>query len=484
MAKIIGTLRDRQGPIIINTLVVAREANNPTGDRAEATSNAQGQFELTVALAGTLYDLWVEEETTTGASNYLGRAVSSGDVVASFNLCTDISWKSEHYGSGEAQACGEHKLTQHDGVILRTAGYHKSIDSFMEFRLGSDTDKFRVLDSGDTFFFSPRPIAGVTNSHMGLAEGYDGVSRFYFGTAKTFYINSSGAFNLASGQFNGDVAFAEAGTFSKNAIFTGDSSYFPQLVSYAAGVNDPTISKHLTPKGYVDSAITAALTALNQIYQENTSVAISDPGGDVGQIITTIDGSIVGRAVDDKFGFGEDFTPSEVLHVRHTTQSRVRVEKTGVGFSILDHESIGTLGASPFGIRTNGVDAISIASDQKVGIGVAAGSVTEKLDVNGQVALDNYLNFKSRNVPADPSTDEARVYLKQRDANNNELAAKIKKSGAIQEVLLTSPRGLCRICGKEHDARDPYFDTNTGKMILEFYCGHKYEMDLCFRAMR
>ena len=61
------------------------------------------------------------------------------------------------------------------------------------------------------------------------------------------------------------------------------------------------------------------------------------------------------------------------------------------------------------------------------------------------------------------------------------IAVKIKKAGLtgvnMPEVELTSPGCVCE-CGSTDGARDPTYDFSAGKMIIELYCGHTYEMDI------
>ena len=88
-----------------------------------------------------------------------------------------------------------------------------------------------------------------------------------------------------------------------------------------------------------------------------------------------------------------------------------------------------------------------------------------------------YIDFSKISAPADPGNEEGRMYLKQIDAANNALAIKIQKAGNIVEVELTSPGCVCE-CGSTDGAKDPLYDFPRGKMVVELYCGHSYEMDI------
>jgi len=88
-----------------------------------------------------------------------------------------------------------------------------------------------------------------------------------------------------------------------------------------------------------------------------------------------------------------------------------------------------------------------------------------------------YIDFDKISVPSAPGTEEGRLYLKEINSNNNALAVKLQKAGTVVEVELTSPGCVCE-CGSMDGAKDPIYDFTAGKMIVELYCGHIYEMDI------
>jgi hypothetical protein len=88
-----------------------------------------------------------------------------------------------------------------------------------------------------------------------------------------------------------------------------------------------------------------------------------------------------------------------------------------------------------------------------------------------------FIDFDKIAAPSDPGTEEGRLYLKEINATNNALAVKVQKAGNIVEVELTSPGCVCE-CGSTDGAKDPLYDFANGKMIVELYCGHSYEMDI------
>ena len=134
--------------------------------------------------------------------------------------------------------------------------------------------------------------------------------------------------------------------------------------------------------------------------------------------------------------------------------------------------------------------AVKTYVDSQIGANFAAltdTTITSPVD-NNHVQYDSstskwvnrpYIDFdKLASAPDDPSTEEGRLYLKNIDAGNNALAVKIQKATNIVEVELTSPGAVCGECGSKDGAKDPIFNFQTGTIIVELYCGHKYEMDI------
>ena len=132
---------------------------------------------------------------------------------------------------------------------------------------------------------------------------------------------------------------------------------------------------------------------------------------------------------------------------------------------------------------TNGATGVpaTIASSGESNIGLRiSGSGTGGVILHGGATKGSYLEFgvKQTTVPDDPSTELARMYLKQIDSNNNALAVKIQKAGNIVEVELTSPKAVCGVCGSKDGAKDPTYDFDRSMMLLELYCGHSYEVPM------
>jgi len=120
---------------------------------------------------------------------------------------------------------------------------------------------------------------------------------------------------------------------------------------------------------------------------------------------------------------------------------------------------------------------ITASGETNTGIKIS-GKGTSGVTISNATANGAFLEFDTKASPADPSTEYARLYLKQVDANNNALACKIQKAGAIVEVQLTSPNAVCGVCGGKDGAKDPTYDFARSMMLLELYCGHSYEVPM------
>jgi hypothetical protein len=125
-----------------------------------------------------------------------------------------------------------------------------------------------------------------------------------------------------------------------------------------------------------------------------------------------------------------------------------------------------------------GADAsITASGETNTGIKIS-GKGTSGVVISNATANGAFLEFDTKAAPADPSAEMARLYLKQVDSNNNALACKIQKAGAIVEVQLTSPNAICGVCGGRDGAKDPTYDFARSMMLLELYCGHSYEVPM------
>ena len=121
--------------------------------------------------------------------------------------------------------------------------------------------------------------------------------------------------------------------------------------------------------------------------------------------------------------------------------------------------------------------SITASGETNTGIKLS-GKGTSGITISNATANGAFLEFDTKAAPADPSAEMARLYLKEVDANNNALACKIQKAGAIVEVQLTSPGAICGVCGGRDGAKAPTYDFARSMMLLELYCGHSYEVPM------
>jgi hypothetical protein len=124
---------------------------------------------------------------------------------------------------------------------------------------------------------------------------------------------------------------------------------------------------------------------------------------------------------------------------------------------------------TPSVAATGGDTNIALTLKSKGTDGIIIGSTAD----NGA-----YLEFQQKAAAADPGAEYARMYLKQVDAENNAIAVKLQKGGAIQEVEITSPRAVCAECGRKDGAKDPLYDFERGVMVLDLWCGHSFEVPM------
>ena len=130
---------------------------------------------------------------------------------------------------------------------------------------------------------------------------------------------------------------------------------------------------------------------------------------------------------------------------------------------------------------TNGATGspAQIAASGETNIGLKIeGKGTEGVILTNATANGAFLEFDTKAAPADPSAEQARLYLKEVDSNNNALAVKIQKAGAIVEVEITSPKAVCGVCGSKDGASDPTYDFSRDVMILDLWCGHSFEVPM------
>ena len=126
---------------------------------------------------------------------------------------------------------------------------------------------------------------------------------------------------------------------------------------------------------------------------------------------------------------------------------------------------------------TGNAPLIKASGETNVGL-IISGKGTSGVTLTNTTANGAFLEFDTKAAPADPAAEVARMYLKQVDGNNNAMAVKLQKAGAIVEVEITSPRAVCAQCGSKDGAKDPLYDFERGVMVLDLWCGHSFEVPM------
>jgi len=148
---------------------------------------------------------------------------------------------------------------------------------------------------------------------------------------------------------------------------------------------------------------------------------------------------------------------------------------------VLDKTSNSAVNDITIANGATGIDAsITASGETNTGIKIS-GKGTTGVTISNATANGAYLGFDTKVADSTFSgmgAETARLYLKQVDANNNALAVKIQKAGAMVEVQLTSPGAICGVCGGTDGAKDPTYDFERSMMLLELYCGHSYEVPM------
>jgi len=126
--------------------------------------------------------------------------------------------------------------------------------------------------------------------------------------------------------------------------------------------------------------------------------------------------------------------------------------------------------------------APSIKSSGETNIGlIISGNGTGGVILTNSTVNGAFLEFDVKVASStfgSQGAETARLYLKQVDTNNNALAVKIQKAGAMVEVEITSPRAVCAECGSRDGAKDPLYDFERGVMVLDLWCGHSFEVPM------
>jgi len=311
-------------------------------------------------------------------------------------------------------------------------------DRGIEFRYYSGSAKigFFGLDDSDSrfkFFIDATNSSEVFSGTVGDAE----FANIYgtLGTAAQPNITSVAALTslavTGAGVFNGDVDLGNATSDTITATGRFDSD----LVPSSDGARDLGASNLEWQDLHLDGTA-------------NIDTLTADAGTVGGSDIVTL-------------------AATQTLTAKTLTSPRVVVTATGSAVNEI------TLANG----STGNPATITASGETNTGIKIS-GKGTSGVTISNATANGAFLAFDTKAAPADPSTEFAILYLKEIDANNNALACKIQKAGAVVEVELTSPKAICGVCGSRDGAKDPTYDFARSTMLLELYCGHSYEVPM------
>ena len=152
-------------------------------------------------------------------------------------------------------------------------------------------------------------------------------------------------------------------------------------------------------------------------------------------------------------------------------------DAAGLQLIIFDSVSSAVNEVTVANAATGNAPSIKASGETNIGL-IISGKGTSGVTLTNATANGAFLELDTKATPADPATEAARIYLKEVDSNNNAIAVKLQKGGAIQEVEITSPRAVCAECGSKDGAKDPLYDFERGVMVLDLWCGHSFEVPM------
>ena len=327
--------------------------------------------------------------------------------------------------------------------------------------------------NGDTVTQNVATLS-VEDPLMALANGNNAADAVDIG----FYglYDTSGSQDLYSGLFR-DANDSGNWKLFKDLQAEPTSTVNTSGAGYAVG----TLVANIT--GDVTGAVTGTVsgnagTVTNGVYTVGNQTI-----GGTKTFSATITGSIDGNAAT--------VTNGVYLASTQTLTSKT-LTSPAIGTNILDTNGNELMVLTATGSAVNeitlangatGADAsITASGETNTGIKIS-GKGTSGVTISNATANGAFLAFDTKAAPADPSAETAILYLKEIDSNNNAIAVKIQKAGAIQEVQITSPKAVCGECGSKDGASAPTYDFSRIVMILDLWCGHSYEVPMPWSAV-
>ena len=395
--------------------------------------------------------------------------------------------------SGDTTTVNTTTLSIEDPLMLLSNGAtgSASVDAGFVIERGNDTnvaflwdestDKFVAITTGDT---------GTTAGNVTIAGYADFQAAAIVGTNLTGTLQTAAQANITS---LGTIAsLVTSGVLTSGGVvsITDGSNSAPALTN----TGDTNTGVYFSAADTVDITVggtrTATVTAgILDIWNGGTAsqvrlycevsnahyVSLQSPphagfSGNATLTLPATSDTLVGRATTDTLA-SKTLTAPKIVNAGFIADANGAEQIIFATTASAVNEITITNGA------TGNPAQIAASGENHIGLKLS-GKGTGGIILTNATANGAFLEFDTKATPSDPSTEAARIYLKEVDTNNNALAVKIQKAGAIVEVELTSPKAVCGVCGSKDGAKDPTYDFDRSTMLLELYCGHSYEVPM------
>ena len=230
-------------------------------------------------------------------------------------------------------------------------------------------------------------------------------------------------------------------------------------------------------------------TLSSEVVSGSVGTIVANLEGDVTGDVTGSSGSTTGNAATVTNGVyltGAQTLQDKILTAPKFADGGFIADSAGLEMVIFDSVSSAVNEVTIANAATGAPASITASGETNIGLKLS-GKGTEGVILANATLNGAFLEFANKITdaaqPADCGADEARMYLKQIDSNNNAIEVKIKKAGAIQKVQITSPKAVCGECGSKDGASDPTYDFSRNVMILDLWCGHTYEVPMHWSAV-
>ena len=426
---------------------------NLTADRTVTLPLLTGNDTFTFnAFAATLTN-----KTMSGANNTFS-AIPTSALTGTAFIVTDGSTASNIASGGTltfAATANETTVAQSGGTV--TVGLPNDVVIAGNLTVNGTTT---TVNSTVTTVDDPVLTLGGDTAPSSDDDKDRGIEfRYHTGSAAAVgffgYDDSAGVFTGFTGATNSSEVFS--GTVM-NAVF-GD------VTSTTQSANDSTTKVATT--AYVQAELTAyasdsvAFTNKTLSGEQITSGTVADA-----RIATTLS-----RIA------GTETLPNKTLTAPKIVSGGFIADANGNEEVIFTTTSSAVNEMTVANAATGNNPSITASGETNVGL-TLSGKGTGGITLTNATANGAYLEFDTKASPADPGAEAARMYLKQVDTNNNAMAVKLQKAGAIVEVEITSPRAVCAECGSRDGAKDPLYDFERGVMVLDLWCGHSFEVPM------